>query len=384
MKLSSYLTRLGVAALAGMAIAASAQAQTKTTAGTTVNNTFTLNYSVGGFSQPQIDNTASPTAFTVDRLVDLSVTSLDPSITAAPNSTGNQVRYRITNLGNDRAAYSLAVANGATTYTPSGVTISYFIDLNNNGVLDSGETLMTYTSGSATVDLPPDANMVVVVTSNVPAGAADGSFANLVLTADTLFPATSLDVTCTAATCPPGTQIVGDSNGNSLTGAAENVLADGAGVTDAANQGDFSANSLITVVAPTLAATKTVTVFSTAPGTDAACGALTSPQSGNHYPTPGACVQYVISVTNTGSGTAGNINVADRLPAEVRFIKAELATSTGTGFIDDPNVTGAGPVLAAPPAAENCNGTTNCLVNLTDAALTGGQNGQIRIWARVR
>jgi uncharacterized repeat protein (TIGR01451 family) len=162
------------------------------------------------------------------------------------------------------------------------------------------------------------------------------------------------------------------------------VLLDAAGVTDAANAGNFSANALITIVAPTLAATKTVTVFNSAPASDAACSALSAASPGNQYSVPGACVQYIISITNTGSGQATTLNIADRLPAQVRFIKVELATSTGTGFADDPGVAGAGPVMAAPAAAENCNGTTNCLVNLTDAILAGSQNGQIRIWARVR
>ena len=381
---SNLLGKLVVLLIAGLFAAATAQAQTKTTAGTTVNNTFTLNYSVGGFSQPQIDNTATPTAFTVDRLVDLTVTALDPSINVVPNSSGNVARYRVTNLGNDNVAYQLSTSNGATTYTPGSVTITYFVDLDNDGVLNGAETLQTYTPGNSTVDIAPNQNIVVRVTSTVPPGATDGDFANIVLLADSRFPVTSVDPTCTPLSCAPGANIVGDADGNSLTGAAENVLIDGAGVTDAANAGDFSANALFTVVAPTLAATKSVVVLSSLPGSDAACSALTSPVAGNQYSVPGACVQYIISVDNTGAGDAANLNIADRLPAEVRFIRAELATSTGTGFVDDPGVAGSGPSLAAPGAAEDCNGTSNCLVNLTDAILQGTRNGQIRIWALVR
>lgn len=382
--LRSDFRRIGFALCAGFLVAAGAQAQSRTEAGSTISNTFTLNYSTGGFSQPQINNTASPTTFTVDRLVDLTVTALDPSVTAAPNSTGNIVRYRVTNLSNDAIAYDFATANGSTTYTPSSVAVTYFIDLDNDGVLDAGETLRTYTGGSASVDVSPDANVVVIVTSSVASGTTDASFANIVLTADSLFPLTSVDPTCSVSTCPAGSQIVGDSNGNSLNGAAENVLLDGAGATDAANAGDYSASALITVVAPTLAATKSVNVFSSAPGSDAACAALTSASPGNQYSVPGACVQYVISITNTGSGQATALNIADRLPAQVRFIKAELGTSTSTGFADDGNVAGTGPVLTAPSAAENCDGSSNCLANLTDAVLASNQNGQIRIWARIR
>jgi uncharacterized repeat protein (TIGR01451 family) len=376
--------RRACALLSTAMIFAGAASAAGTSAGTTVSNTFTLNYSVAGNAQPQINNTAAPTRFTVDRLVDLTITTLDPAQNVAPNSADNVIRYRLTNLGNDRQAYNLSVATTGSTYTPANVAITYFIDLNNDGILNGAETLQSYTAGSATLDIAPDQNVIVRVESDVPVATADGTSATLTLTADTLFPVTSLDAACTVALCPAGTAVVGDSNGNDLLNAAESVLADGAGSTDIANQGDFSAAGVLNVVAPTLAATKAVVVFDTDPGSDAACAALTAAASGNQYSTPGACVQYVINVANTGSGTAGNLNIADRLPAQVRYIAASLTTSSGTGFADDPAVSGTGPTLTKPAAAENCDGTTNCLINLTDAVLAGGQNGQIRIWALVR
>ena len=59
-----------------------AQAQNNfTPADTTVSNTFTLDYKVGGVDQPQIDSSATPTIFTVDRLIDLTVTSNGPNNT---------------------------------------------------------------------------------------------------------------------------------------------------------------------------------------------------------------------------------------------------------------------------------------------------------------
>ncbi len=380
---SVHLLRFGalvtaVAAFAGTAAAAG------TTAGTTVSNTFTLDYAVGGNAQPQINNSGTPTLFTVDRKVDLTITPLDPTQTVFPNSVDNTTRFRLTNLSNDDMAYSFVVATTGSTYTPANVSVRYFIDLDNDGVLDVGETMVNYTAGSASIDIAPDQNVVIIVESDVPSGTADGTSATFTLTADSLYPATSIDTTCTLATCPPGTAIVGDSNGNDLTNAAENVLADGAGSTDAANQGDFSAAAVMNVQAPTLTAVKSVAVFSTTSASDAACAALTGPVAGNQYSAPGACVQYSIAVTNTGSGTAQAINVADFLPAQVRYVAASLTTSSGSGFQNDPGIAGTGPTLTKPAAAENCDGSTNCFINLTDAILAGGQNGQVRIWAIVR
>ncbi|MEZ5997336.1 MAG: hypothetical protein R3B98_01410 [Hyphomonas sp.] len=372
------------ALLAGAIVLAGHAAAQRTDAGTTVSNTFTLNYEVSGSAQPQIDNTASPTTFTVDRLVDLTITTLDATQNVAPNSTGNTIRYRLTNLGNDNQAYDLSVATAGSTYTPGSVTITYFIDADSSGTLNGSESLQSYTLGNPTIDVAPDDEVIVIVSSDVPAATPDGESATLTLVADTLFPVTSVDVTCTPSTCTAGDAVVGDSDGNDMTNAAESVLADGAGVTDSANQGDYSSSGVLNVLAPTLSASKVVAVFDTDPGSDAACMALTSAASGDQYSVPGACVQYVISVANTGSGTASNLNISDRLPAEVRFLKAELDTSSSTGFADDGAVSGTGPSLTAPGAAEDCDGSTNCLVDLSDTILSPGENGQIRIWALVR
>lgn len=382
--MNRFLYRSGLLAGAFVLFAGAAQAQSKTAAGTTVSNEFTLNYSVGGNAQPQIDNSASPTEFTVDRLVDLTVVALDPSVNASPNSAGNVLRYRVTNLGNDNAAFNLTSAVGVNSFTPTLGAVTYFIDLDGDGLLGGGEVLQTFTPGTPTIDITPDASIVVRVAYDVASGTPDAATANIALTAISLFPATGLDPACNTTICPAGAVIPPDTGGNTIGGAAENVLADGAGFSDAANDGAFSANALITVVGPALAATKTVTVLSSASASDAACDALTAPVAGDQYAVPGACIQYVISVTNNGSGEASTLNIADRLSAEVRFIKAELAASTAAGFGDDASVAGTGPSLAAPVAPENCNGTSNCFVNLTDAILAAGNNGQIRIWARVR
>lgn len=377
---TNQIQRFAVAIVGAAAFATAAHAA-GTDAGTTVSNTFTLNYDVGGVSQPPIDNSGIPTTFTVDRLIDLTITTLDPAVNVAPNSTDNPVRYRLTNLGNDNQAYDLSVATTGSVYTPTNVTISYYIDLDNDGVLDAGETLQAYSSGSPTVDIAPDQNVVVIVESDVPSGTPDGQTATLTLTGDTLYPTATIN---TCSTCTAGTAVVGDADGNSLNSEAESVLGDGAGATDSANQGDYSAQATLTVLAPTLAATKTVVVFDTDPASEAACTGLSAPVAGNQYSVPGACVQYVIDVSNSGTGSATNLDIQDQLPAEVRFLQASLTTNTGIGFADDTGIAGAGPTLTAPGSAVDCDGSSNCLVQLTDAILGASQDGQVRIWALVR
>lgn len=374
----THIKRIGIALVGAAAFATAAHAG-GTDAGTTVSNTFTLNYDVAGVAQPPIDNTGTPTTFTVDRLVDLTITALNPTLNVAPNSTGNTVQFRLTNLGNDNQAYDLSVSTAGSTYTPGNVTITYFIDTNGDGL--PNEAIQSYTPGNATLDVAKDEDVYVTVSSDVPSGTPDGQTANLILTADTLHPVTTLN---TCSTCVAGDPVVGDSDGNTLNSEAETVLADGAGTTDSANQGDYSAQSVLTVEAPTLVATKTVLVFDTDPASEAACEALTAPQSGDQYSVPGACIQYVISVANSGSGSATNLDIQDQLPGDVRFLKAELATTTATGFADDTNIGGAGPILTAPGAAVDCDGSSNCLVQLTDAILGSSEDGQVKIWALIR
>lgn len=377
---TKLIKRFG-AALVGLSLLAGTAHAAGTDAGTTVSNTFTLNYDVGGTPQPQIDNSGSPTQFTVDRLVDLTITSLDPTLSVAPgsSSTDNRAVFRLTNLGNDVQAYDLSVADSGD-YSPTTTNIFYFVDTNGNDILDGGESLQTYSGANQPDDIPADAQIIVYVETDVPGSATDGDSTTLVLTADTLYP-TNPGTACTG--CVAGSPVTGDSDGNSLTGEAETVLADGSGVTDANNQGDFSAQSVLTVLAPTLNATKSVLVFETAPASEAACVALSSPASADEYSVPGACIRYEISVQNIGSGSAANLVIEDQLPAEVRFLDA-----TTTGFADDTGIAGAGPILVEPGSAVDCDGvqnnTSNCHIALSDAILAGGNTGVIHIWALVQ
>ena len=177
--------------------------------------------------------------------------------------------------------------------------------------------------------------------------------------------------------------VVADAGGNDLVNLAENVLADGAGSTDAANQGDHSATGILNVQSADLVASKTITVFEDVPASDAACIALTAAVAGDQYSIPGACIQYVIQVENTGSTAASALDILDQLPAEVTFLSASLATTTATGFADDPAIVGAGPTLSAPASGTNCDGVAACTIQLNDAILSAGEIGQIKIWAKV-
>lgn len=419
MKLFKLSTWTSAAVLTGAAMALSGAAHadnSQTEAGRSVSNTFTLDYSVdvGGtdVAQPTITNEtgsadptdvelpAGPTLFTVDRKVDHSIIATNSTLSVAPDTTAT-LTFELTNEGNDTQAYSFSVAdldNGGTNFDAGSITIVYYLDSDNDGDF-TGETGVTI--AQTVIGDDPDSEPVVV-TGDVLKGDSvlieiSGTVASTV--ADTF----TDEVTLIAEARNPTAWIfealgagdeaevtLADTGTNDLIGAAQNVLADNTGL--AAVEGDsdglYGVTGIIAVVSPDLTAAKDVVAI-LQPGVDdvpnavtaAACAAATA--SGTPKAIPGACIEYFITITNTGAtADATNLDIQDILPDEVTFAGASLDTSTTTGF--DEASPGVGPTLTAPTAGTACDGTAaTCLVQLDDAILGPGETGIIRIRAIV-
>ena len=337
--------------------AGSAHAQL-TPAGTNVQNTFTLTYDVGGVTQPVIDTSDpsdpnGPTEFTVDRLVDLTVASQGDN-TVAPGATDEELVFSVTNDGNDTQAYSLTVVeeggDAIDTDDPAGATpvLVYYID-DGNGTFEPGGadgSPVTYNPATPP-ELGPDDVLWVVVTQDIPTTAVDGNTADVSLVADTLEPAASPNA---------GNPVTADGDGNNLTGAAENVLADGSGTSnEVANAGDHSATGTYIVAAADIDASKAVTIHSE-DGTG--CTVIPGTATGG-YSIPGACVEYVITVENTGSSAATDIVINDVLADELDFAGAVFGGDFTGGSFTSPGL---------PAANQDCTGGA-CVINLTGASL---------------
>ncbi len=323
-----------------------------TAAGTNVQNTFTLDYQVGGVDQPTIDNTGSPTEFTVDRLIDLTVAS-NGDTTVAPGALDQQLVFSVTNDGNDTQAYDLSVVDETgDEFSASGVTVFYYVD-DGDGVFEPGgdDGAPIAYNGTSTGDVPPDATLWVVLEGDIPSSVTDTDTDDLSLVADTLEPSTSTNA---------GTAVTGDSDGNTLTGDAENVLADGSGTSnEGANQGDHSASATYIVASAEVSGVKNVSVFSQ-DGTG--CATIPgSPASGAQYSVPGACVEYTITVENTGGTAASSIVINDILDDNLEFVAASATGFTGGGFSSP----------ALPSANTDCSGGV-CEVNFAGGTLAAG------------
>jgi uncharacterized repeat protein (TIGR01451 family) len=262
-----------------------------TTAGTDIVNTVSVNYQVGGVAQTQ--ENASDTV-EVDRKIDLTVAASDGTETSVgPGEVGAAVSFQVTNLSNDTLDFALTASQAAGDDFDVGGTFAYFLD-DGDGVWEPG----TDTSITHLNSLAPDTPVIVHVTTNlIPLSANTGDLGGLVLTA-------------LAKANDNGAAIGSDLvEALSNTAGVDNVFADGAGDTDGANDGDYSATDAYLVLAAALSATKTSTILS----------------NGANFNTgtaiPGATIEYCITVSNAaGSATATNVAISDTLPATVTYV----------------------------------------------------------------
>ena len=270
-----------------------------TTAGSTITNVATVNYSVGGVAQTAINASNS---FIVDRRITLTVSEPgNATTTVAPGQTAAVTTFLVTNTSNDTLDLGLSIAQPAGGTAAHGGTDNFdvtggglFVDTNGNGVYDAGtDTAVTYLD-----EVAADASRTVFYVANIPVGQANASVAGVTLTAQARVAGTA------------GTQgaVYTETTGANTAG-VDTVFADTAGATDAARDGQFSARDDYTVAAALLTTAKTSRVIS-------------DPQNGTTNPKfiPGAVVEYCISVANAAGGaTATGVGISDPVPANTTY-----------------------------------------------------------------
>lgn len=312
--MTSKLYHLGSCSVVALVMVGSAPALAGgTLAGSSVTNTATINYNVGGVAQPSINTNTD--SFTVDRKVNLTVAESGASTTVVvPGQSAAYTTFTLQNTSNAVLDFALSAAQttggtaahgGTDNYDVTGVSI--YRDTNGNGTYDSGtDTAVTYID-----ELGIDASVTLFVVANVPLGRATGDVANVRLTA------TGREG---GGSGSQGAALTQTSGAN--TSGMDTVFADGAGVSDAARDASHSDDDDYTVQTATLTLTKTSTVIS-------------DPVNGTTNPKliPGAVVEYCIAVANASGGAgATSVAVSDVLPAQVTFNTGSiLLNGTVTG-----------------------------------------------------
>jgi hypothetical protein len=305
--------RAGAAALAiiGTFWAGAAQAA-GTAAGTTIDNLATLNFSVGGVPQTAIGSSATgntagagtATSFVVDNKVNLTLTEANNAVTIMTlNGPNNATKFTLTNTGNSPQGYNLTAANFAggviagvadtLDVTLTGGTNGIFYDTNANGVYDPGTDLIVTANNVPT--LAADASITLFVVATAPAAGANGTQANITLTAVTTTNNTNTPVAETTTANTAGVDIV--------FADAATVEANFVGAS-AARDATAVARSAYRLNTPILTVSKTSTLMC-----DPFNG-ITNPKN-----IPGAMVKWTVTVANSGSSSATLTSIGDTLVA---------------------------------------------------------------------
>lgn len=346
---------LALAALGSLGVLREAHA-IGTDAATNITNTATVNYSVGSVAQAPISAQAS---FLVDRRIDFTVSEVNGAATTVnPNQTDQATTFTVANTGNATQEFRLTGANRPTGESLFGQSDSgdveepprVFLD-NGDGVFGPGDTQVSF------VSIAEDATVTVHVVANIPAGLANGTYANVRLTAAAAQTGTS-GATLEAETAGPD------------TAAVDVVFADGAAGGNAARDGQGFAHDQYAVVSAALSVTKASDVIS-----DPVNGV-----SADAKAIPGAVIEYALTLANAaGAGApAVNISLSDPIPANTTFAAGAFG---GAGQDISVSVNG-GPVsyCTAAADADDCSVAANTLSVGSTAlgAIAAGSNVVVR------
>jgi uncharacterized repeat protein (TIGR01451 family) len=340
--MTSKLTYWGTIGVAAASVAAAGPAYAAgTTAGTSITNTATVDYKVGGVSQGQ---ESASNSFTVDRKINLLVEEVGNVTTnVVPGQSNAVTTFQLTNSSNEVLDFALAAtqitggtASHGGTDTFDATNIRIYRDNTASGVIgdwDAGDTLVTYID-----ELAVDTPIRLFVVADIPTGLANNAVAGVTLRATAREGGTA------------GTQglAIAQTTGANTAG-KDTVFADIAGVAgDTARDGSHSDNDDYTVQTATLAVTKTSRVIS-------------DPFNNTSNPKliPGAVVEYCIAVANSGSADATSVVINDPVPGQLTFVTSSIllngtvtggtcnANGVAGGSYTNPNVSGTIATVAA-------------------------------------
>lgn len=331
--------------------ASSAAFAAGTTSGTTISNSATVDYSVGGVPQAQIGSNVVD--FVVDNRIDLTVTTLDAGpITVLPGSTLRVLTYQVQNDGNTVQDFRLqaldaAVAAFGLTETIDAVNVNVFVDGNGNGTYDQAIDTATYID-----ELAEDANIVVFVVADIPGTAVIDDVASYDL----------LAIAATGSTpAALGADSVEDSGIADDPATVQIVFGDGAGTIDAVQDGQYSSTDSYRVANANVSIAKASAVV------EDPFNGLVNPKA-----IPGARVTYTIDLDNTGTGDADNVAVIDAIPTNVVFRVGSVVSNGTVTYSND----GGGTWAYVPVADANGNDAAVTHVRASYLLLAGGTSEQ--------
>jgi uncharacterized repeat protein (TIGR01451 family) len=291
---------------AGLAVlGAPASHAAGTPAGTSIQNTAQVSYTLGSSTLTASSNTSS---VTVGEILDAVLTIATPTVQVSAGVTTEELVFTLTNTGNGTETFDLIALSAGVVgddFDPTLATPAIYFDTDNSGDFSAAD--VAYSAGANDPVLAADASVRLIVVNDIPNTAVNGNRGRSQLTAAA---ASGSDV--------PGTSfgLVGD-------GGVEAVAGTTGG--DAVLFGEYLVADVL------LTAVKSQTIV------DQFAGAR---------PLPGARINYQIVVTASGSGTAAATGFSDLIPANTTYVAGSLELN-GAALSDSADAD-AGTFVSAP------------------------------------
>ena len=279
---------LSVAGIAVLGAPLAAQA-TGTPAGTNIQNTAQVSYTVGTSTVTASSNTST---IRVAEILDAVLTLASATVQVSPGATAEELVLTLTNTGNGSETFNLTALSAGIVnddFDPTLASPAIYFDSDNSGDFSGSD--LAYSPGANDPTLAADASIRLFVVNNIPNTVVNGNRGRSQLTA--------------AAATGSGPQ--GMSFGLTGDGGVEAVAGTTGG--DAVLFGEY----LVADVA--LSALKSQSILD---------------QFGGGRPLPGATITYQIVVTRSGTGTANAAAVNDLIPANTTYVAGSLQLNGAT------------------------------------------------------
>jgi len=283
-----------------------------TTAGTDVVNLATVDYAVNGNVQEGIESApgagnsvpgagnGTATTFVVDNRVDFTLTQVGAAHTVVtPGQTDAFVEFLLTNNGNSAQDFRMAVTQLGSGDGAVNTLVDTDVDMANLRIrVGNGGGAPVLGDLDYADELAEDASVTVYVFGDADTvlGLVNGDIANIELSAT---------VAAAGTAAALGADLVDDVGNPDDPLTVDVVFADGGALGD----GVESDRDGFEVQSAGLNVTKSVTVI------DDPFNGTTDPKA-----IPGATVEYVITIVNSGALDADNVAITDAIDTDVGFI----------------------------------------------------------------
>ena len=249
-----------------------------TPAGTSIQNTAQVSYTLGSSTVTASSNTSS---VTVAEILDAVLTIAAPTVQVSASATTEELVFTLTNTGNGTEAFELTALSAGVVgddFDPTLATPAIYFDTDNSGDFSAAD--VAYSAGANDPVLAADASVRLIVVNGIPNTAVNGNRGRSQLTA----------AAASGSSDIPGTSfgLVGD-------GGVEAVAGTTGG--DAVLFGEYLVSDVL------LTAVKSQTIVDQFAG---------------------ARINYQIVVTASGSGTATATGFSDLIPANTTYVAGSL------------------------------------------------------------